>query len=78
MLGLDLQSVYMNKWWMMLKVISNYLICVQCSAGFAVFTYKDTRCEDKYRIQHQFSVNKLNMKTICTTLWLVFIFNLPH
>ena len=45
--GLDLQSVYMNKWWMMLKVISNYLICVQCSAGFAVFTYKDTRCEDK-------------------------------
>ena len=73
MLGLDLQSVYMNKWWMMLKVISNYLICVQCSAGFAVFTYKDTRCEDKCH-----SVNKLNMKTICTTLWLVFIFNLPH
>ena len=57
--GLDLQSVYMNKWWMMMKVISNYLICVQCSAGFAVFTYKDTRCEDKYRIQNK-------MKTMYT------------
>ena len=34
-----------------LKCVSNILVCVQCSAGFAIFTHKDTRYEFYFEIK---------------------------
>ena len=34
-----------------LKCVSNILVCVQCSAGFAIFTHKDTRYEFLFEIK---------------------------
>ena len=41
--GTKVKSDFWNQILMMLKAISNFLICVQCSAGFAIFTHKDSR-----------------------------------
>ena len=38
-----IESKEWNQIIVVLKCVSNVLVCVQCSAGFAIFTHKDTR-----------------------------------
>ena len=42
-LGYEIQSMYISDYLILLKVLSNFMVCLQCSAGCIVFTYQDRR-----------------------------------